>query len=104
MANFRGVLVRCTDGLKHVDVPEGVEEIGFMAFAESKSLESAYIPASVKRIDSCVFGWCPSLVSITVSPDNRHYDSRDNCNAVIETAVILLQEHQVLQRSYPSHF
>ena len=40
----KGVLVRCSEGLKHVDVPEGVEEIGYMAFAECKSLESVYIP------------------------------------------------------------
>lgn len=80
-----GVLLKCTDGLKHVEVPEGVTAIATMAFAECWSLESVSIPATVKTIGSCVFGWCPSLVSITVSTDNPVYDSRGNCNAVIET-------------------
>jgi hypothetical protein len=29
--------------------------------------------------------YCSALISITVDPGNQYYDSRDNCNAIIET-------------------
>ena len=46
---------------------------------------SVVIPASVKRVETGVFDGCPELGSIEVSELNRVYDSRDNCNAIIET-------------------
>ena len=53
-------------------------------FGRCKSLESIFIPASVKQIDAGTFENCTSLVSIVVHPDNPVYDSRENSNAIIE--------------------
>lgn len=53
-------------------------------FGRCKSLESIFIPASVKQIDAGTFEDCTSLVSIVVHPDNPVYDSRENSNAIIE--------------------
>ena len=50
------------------------------------SLSSIIIPASVTSIDGMLFTGCRNLVSIIVRERNAHYDSRDNCNAIIETA------------------
>lgn len=57
-----------------------------------KKLTSITIPRSVSQIlpappySSGLFGFCPELTSISVDKDNPYYDSRDNCNAIIETA------------------
>ncbi len=47
---------------------------------------SITIPASVTNIEEGAFYRCESLEEIVVDSDNKIYDSRDNCNAVIETA------------------
>ena len=41
---------------------------------------------SVTSIGSDAFSGCSGLTSIVVDKDNQAYDSRDNCNAIIETA------------------
>ena len=69
-----------------VVIPDGVSSIGFAAFAFCPSLESVSIPASVTSIGDAVFASCPALASILVHEDNPNYDSRNDCNAVIETA------------------
>ena len=55
-------------------------------FSGCTSLESIIIPASVTSIEVSAFNSCSSLSEITVSSDNPVYDSRNNCNAIIETA------------------
>ena len=42
-------------------------------------------PPSVTDIENWVFSDCPSLASIFVSKDNKVYDSREDCNAIIHT-------------------
>ncbi len=44
------------------------------------------IPASVTSIGDGAFSNCHGLTSIKVQEGNKRYDSRDNCNAIIETA------------------
>lgn len=66
-------------------IPSTVETIDYCAFDDCTSLRSVVIPASVKRIDA-KFGKCSSLMSITVDKDNEVYDSREDCNAIIDTA------------------
>lgn len=57
---------------------------------ESPKLTSAFIPKSIMRVDSALFANCSNLISIVVDENNPIYDSRDNCNAVIETSTNVL--------------
>ena len=49
-------------------------------------LTSITIPNSVTSIGSSAFCRCSGLTSIVVEEGNTMYDSRENCNALIETA------------------
>ena len=48
-------------------------------------ITSLIIPASVESIYPSAFEGCLELTSIKVSPDNKVYDSREDCNAIIDT-------------------
>lgn len=72
-------------GCSETFIPNSVEEIGSSAFDGCTSLTSITIPASVKVINENPFEDCENLSKITVAKDNTVYDSRDNCNAIIET-------------------
>lgn len=75
---------RCSS-LTSVDIPNSVTYIGAYAFLECSSLTSVVIPNSVTDLGIRAFSDCSSLTSITVAEDNPTFDSRDNCNAIIET-------------------
>ena len=49
------------------------------------NLTSVTIPSSVTVIGLSAFSKCIRLASITVASGNTHYDSRNNCNAIIAT-------------------
>lgn len=98
--------------LRSIDIPEGVTTIRAGAFADClslrhvslpstlacldacgggqfygcTSLDSIYIPGNVKEIGTGAFGGCSSLRSIIVDPRNKTFDSRGNCNAIIQTS------------------
>lgn len=67
-------------------IPEDVTEIAVGAFQSCRKLESIYIPASLTTIPWRAFDMCFNLESIVVDEANPVYDSRNNCNAIIETA------------------
>ena len=73
-------------GLTSVSIPNSVTSIGDYAFYECSGLTSVSIPNSVTSIGNFIFNGCTSLESIVVESGNSKYDSRDNCNAIIETA------------------
>lgn len=50
------------------------------------NVASIEIPANVSNIDSNVLGYTTKLTSITVDEANSTFDSRGNCNAIINTA------------------
>lgn len=50
------------------------------------NLHQLVIPAKVSSIGEYAFQHMGTLDSISVNPANTHYDSRGNCNALIETA------------------
>ena len=72
--------------LTSINIPSSVKSIGKAAFGRCYSLTSITIPNSVTSIGEGAFSLCGSLTQIQVAPDNSVYDSRDNCNAIIETS------------------
>ena len=72
--------------LTSINIPASVTTIGDWAFANCTGLTSINIPASVTSIGYSTFLNCISLESISVAAGNTIYDSRINCNALIETA------------------
>ena len=69
--------------LTHVDLV-GVSEIGDVAFAGA-ALESIRIWWAIEKIGNQIFMGCKNLTEIKVDENNEYYDSRDNCNAIVET-------------------
>ena len=78
---FRG----CSN-LTSITIPESVSSIGEGAFFGCNAITSIIIPEGVTNIGNAVFSNCSGLTSISVNPNNAFYDSRDNCNAIIESA------------------
>ena len=84
----------CTS-LTSVTIGNSVTRIDGGAFSDCVSLTSITIPNSVTDIGrydydyyyESPFSQCPNLSSIIVESGNGVYDSRDNCNAIIETAI-----------------
>ena len=73
--------------LKSIELPKTLKTIeeGALDFSLGGGLGSITIPASVTNISAgAIFGY--DLQKIVVHPDNKVYDSRNNCNAIIETA------------------
>ena len=62
-----------------------VESIGNYAFSGCK-IKEVIIPSSTKTIGYGAFRNCRQIISIRVDAANTVYDSRNNCNALIETA------------------
>ena len=73
-------------GCQNTIIPNSVTSIGNYAFYGCDSLTSIQIPNSVTSIGECTFSDCSSLTSIIVDSGNTKYDSRNGCNAIIETA------------------
>lgn len=71
--------------LQNIVIPSNVEVIEADAFYGCSYLKSITIPKSVTKIGGNPFTYCTNLNSIVVEEDNTIYDSRNNCNAIIET-------------------
>lgn len=71
--------------LRSFSFPHSIKTIEPQAFNECAALTTVTIPASVDNIGSGAFSSCDGLTSIKVVSGNKRYDSRDNCNAIIET-------------------
>ena len=67
------------------DKAYNVTSIGKYAFLECFGLTSITISNSVTSIGYDAFLRCSGLMSITVKEGNPVYDSRDNCNAIVNT-------------------
>ena len=70
---------------KNTIVPKDVKIIGAYAFADSDFLEVINISARVKEIEQFAYEGCKNIKSISVDVNNIVYDSRQDCNAIIET-------------------
>ena len=72
-------------GLTSIEIPNSVTSIGDRAFSDCFGLTSIEIPNSVTSIGNYAFSLCYGLESFVVEGGNPNYDSRNNCNAIIET-------------------
>lgn len=95
-------------GCHNSEIPEGITAIGECAFLWCGDLDSLYIPNSVTAIGESAFNFvglsflsipssvttigefafaeCFGLTAIQIDPNNPRYDSREDCNAIIETS------------------
>ena len=77
---FRG----CSS-LTELTLPNSVTSIGTGAFAYCSGLTELILPNSVTSIGESAFSGCSGLEKIAVESGNSCYDSRDNCNSIIDT-------------------
>lgn len=97
-----------TTALESIYFPSSVTKIGISSFASGSALESVYFKNGLVEIGGTAFGYCKiknvhipasttiigmnpfkgndNLDKITVDSLNKVYDSRNNCNAIMETA------------------
>ncbi len=73
-------------GLTSVTIPNSVTSIGGYAFHDCTGLTSITIPNSVISIGERAFCGCSGVETMIVESGNHIYDSRNNCNAIIETS------------------
>ncbi len=66
-----GVVVKIKNGfsesirqVKYIEIPEGVEQIGTMAFMDCYNLKEISIPKSIKQINAMAFMGCENLEEI----------------------------------------
>lgn len=79
-------------GCHNTVIPNTVTGITSAAFAGHNNLTAIAIPSNITKIGRCAFIYCLNLISIVVDEKNQVYDSRNNCNAIIETATNTLIE------------
>ena len=79
-----GAFCGCT-GLTELTLPNSVTSIGDCAFYGCTGLTELILPNSVSSIGDIAFTYCSGLEKITVESGNSCYDSRDNCNSIIDT-------------------
>lgn len=72
--------------LTSVDLPDGVRSIGKAAFWADEGLTSVRLSKSIVKLGTGPFVGCSKILSFVIDPENPVYDSRNNCNAIIETA------------------
>ena len=93
--------------LSDVIIPNSVTTIQYLAFLSCSAISDITIPDSVTRIETAAFYGsgiksltigkslrsignnaffnCPNISSITIDPANKRLDSRNDCNAIIDT-------------------
>lgn len=76
--------VRCGN-IESIVISEGIGSIGSHAFYRCPRLRSVSIPSTVFYIGDNAFGQCPELQEIKVDSENETYDSRNGCNAIVDT-------------------
>ena len=73
-------------GLKEIQIPASVKSIGWAAFWADTELETVHLSSSITDFNESPFGGCERITSLVIDAKNGKYDSRNNCNAIIETA------------------
>ena len=77
----------CSGLTGSLTIPNSVTSIGDLAFSSCSGLTgSLTIPNSVTSIVGNPFIGCSGFTNIIVEAGNKYYDSRNNCNAIINTS------------------
>lgn len=76
--------VECVN-LQSVTLPSTLQSIGASVFRDCMNLDTLQIPTGVSRIDGGLFDGCYNMKKVVVDKGNPFFDSRDNCNAVIDS-------------------
>ena len=84
-----GAFYGCS-GLTEVPFSKGLKNIDDEAFYGCSSLKSIIIPSSVENIGERAFSNCPNVESIFVDKDNKYYDCRNYCKAIIKKNLFIL--------------
>lgn len=74
--------------LTKIRIPLGVQVIQRDAFSYCTALETIIVSKSVMNVVPNAFRNCPSISSIIVEEGSSILDSRNNCNAIIETSTV----------------
>ena len=74
------------EALEAITLPKYLERIGNSAFRHCRTLRSIRIPKTVRKIGYGAFAGCSGLESIVVEKDNGIFDSREGCNAIVQTS------------------
>lgn len=72
--------------LQSVVLPANLVKINGLAFNYCIALKEILIPVGVDYIGEDAFRACRNLESISVAKGNDQFDSRNNCNAIIESS------------------
>lgn len=77
-------LVRFLTNLKHVEIPEGIEELGKSCFFDKRGILSVKLPASLHVIGSRAFRNCINLESVSFAGDSIQIedDAFKNCTSL----------------------
>lgn len=81
---FRGCLIR------EIKLPVGLKTIMEYAIYDCPNLDRIHIPSSVEQIYPRAFSMCDNIESISVDRNNPVYDSRNNCNAILENDRLII--------------
>lgn len=73
--------------LTSIKLGKYITAFGDQAFNGCSALKELVIPAAVNSMGLYVFHNCPGLERIIVEEGNSKYDSRDNCNAIIQSDI-----------------
>lgn len=71
--------------LNSISIPNNVTNISLGVFENCTSLTSITIPINVTSISEEAFYGCSGLESIIVENGNMYFDSRNNCNAIVDS-------------------
>lgn len=79
--------VFCHTGLTEFNIPSSVTEINPVAFCSNPNITEFTLPSQVTRIsEQNPFCYNTQVTRMSVENGNKVYDSRKDCNAIIETA------------------
>lgn len=74
------------DAIETVTFESGVQYIGLTALGYCDQLESVVLSDTINKVEANAFSCSPNLERILVDSQNTVYDSRNDCNGLIETA------------------